>query len=121
MPTIRLNASNIASLKPRAATFITYDSAVRGFGVRVTPNGVRSYVLTYRRQDGHQRRMTIGRVDQMQVIDARKEAQALLYRIGRGEDPLAVLDEATGAPTMARLWSRYVAEHMTVNKRPRSQ
>src|SRR5262245_5272048 len=42
VPAIRLNTSNIASLKPRDATFITYDSAVRGFGVRTTP-GVTLY------------------------------------------------------------------------------
>jgi hypothetical protein len=100
MPTTRLNASNVAKLAPRDATYITYDSVVRGFGVRVTPAGVRSYILTYRRQDGHQRRMTIGRVDQMQLIDARREAQALLLRIGQGEDPLGEQDAESGAPTI---------------------
>ncbi len=121
MPTTRLNASNVAKLAPRDATYITYDSVVRGFGVRVTPAGVRSYILTYRRQDGHQRRMTIGRVDQMQLIDARREAQALLLRIGQGEDPLGEQDAESGAPTMSMLWARYVTDHMMVNKRPRSQ
>ena len=65
--------------------------------------------------------MTIGRVDQMLVIDARREAQALLLRIGQGEDPLGEVEAQTGAPTMVQLWDRYVAERMTVNKRPRSQ
>jgi integrase len=121
MPTTRLNASNVAKLAPRDATYIAYDSVVRGFGVRVTPAAARSYILTYRRQDGHQRRMTIGRVDQMQLIDARREAQALLYRIGAGEDPLGEQEAEIFTPTMAQLWDRYVDEHMTVNKRPRSQ
>jgi len=55
MPTTHLNASNVAKLAPRDATYITYDSVVRGFGVRLTPAGARSYILTYRRQDGHPR------------------------------------------------------------------
>src|SRR5262245_29696074 len=121
MPTTRLNASTIAKLAPRDATYITYDSTARGFGVRVTPAGAKSYVLTYRRQDGQQRRMTIGRVDQMQVVDARREAQALLLRIGQGEDPLGEQQGQTGAPTMQHLWDRYVTDHMIPNKRPRSQ
>ena len=57
----------------------------------------------------------------MLVIDARREAQALLLRIGQGEDPLAELEAQTGAPTMVQLWDRYDEEHMAVNKRPRSQ
>ena len=89
MPTTRLNASTVAALKPRDATYITYDTVARGFGVRATPAGAKSYVLTYRLKDGRQRRMTIGRVDRMRVVDARREAQTLLLRIGQGEDPLA--------------------------------
>jgi integrase len=121
MPTIRLNASTVAALKPRDVSYITYDAVARGFGVRTTPAGAKSYVLTYRLKDGHQRRMTVGRVDQMLVIDARKEAQALLLRIGQGEDPLAELEAEISAPTMVQLWDRYVAEHMIPNKRPRSR
>ena len=121
MPTTRLNASTVTGLKPRDASYITYDAVARGFGVRTTPAGAKSYVLTYRLRDGRQRRMTIGRADQMLVIDARREAQALLLRIGQGDDPLGEVEIERGAPTMALLWDRYVAEHMTVNKRPRSQ
>ena len=121
MPTTRLNASIIARLVPRDATYITYDATTRGFGVRTTPAGAKSYVLTYRRQDGHQRRMTIGRVDQMLVVDARREAQALLLRIGQGDDPLGEQQGQSGTPRMQMLWQRYVTDHMIPNKRPRSQ
>ena len=39
MPTTRLNASTVAALRPRDATYITYDSVARGFGVRTTAAG----------------------------------------------------------------------------------
>lgn len=59
----------------------------RGFGVRVTAAGVRSFVMNYsiaRRE----RRYTIGRWPDWSVLRAINEAGALRQRIDRGEDPL---------------------------------
>ena len=42
MPTTRLNASTVAALRPRDATYITYDSVARGFGVRTTAAGAKA-------------------------------------------------------------------------------
>jgi integrase len=59
----------------------------RGFGVRVTAAGVRSFVMNYsiaRRE----RRYTIGRWPDWSVLRAVNEAGALRQRIDRGEDPL---------------------------------
>jgi integrase len=59
----------------------------RGFGVRVTAAGVRSFVINYsiaRRE----RRYTIGQWPEWSVLRAVKEARDLRQRIERGEDPL---------------------------------
>jgi integrase len=61
--------------------------APRGFGVRVTAAGVRSFVINYR--IAHQeRRYTIGQYPDWSVLNAVKAAKALRQRIDRGEDPL---------------------------------
>jgi integrase len=61
--------------------------APRGFGVRVTAGGVRSFVMNYsiaRRE----RRYTIGQYPDWSVLRAVREARDLRQRIDRGEDPL---------------------------------
>src|SRR5262249_13414940 len=122
---LRLNEANVAKLKPRATTFIEYDTVVRGLGVRVTPNGARSFILTYRLRRQPQRRLTIGRVKDWTVGDARVKAQELLAGVGRGEDPLVeqrkeleAQRRCHDAPTMADLVGRYIEEHLPT-KRPR--
>ena len=46
---------------PERGNKIAWDDVVRGFGIRVTAAGARSFVLDYRRKsDGKQRRITIG-------------------------------------------------------------
>jgi integrase len=59
----------------------------RGFGVRVTAAGVRSFVMNYR-IGAVERRYTIGQYPDWSVLRAVKEARDLRQRIDRGEDPL---------------------------------
>lgn len=59
-----------------------------GFGVCVTKNCVRSFVLNYKRQGAH-RRYTIGRWPTWTALLAVKEARELRRRIDKGEDPSA--------------------------------
>jgi integrase len=61
--------------------------APRGFGVRVSSGGVKSFVMNYRSKL-RERRYTIGRWPDWKVLDAVKEARILRQRIDRGEDPL---------------------------------
>jgi integrase len=70
----------------------------RGFGIRVTAAGVRSFVMNYsiaRRE----RRYTIGRWPDWSVLRAVKEARDLRQRIDRGENPLDGRRKQDGATT----------------------
>jgi integrase len=72
--------------------------APRGFGIRVTATGVRSFVINYsiaRRE----RRYTIGRWPDWSVLRAVKEARDLRQRIDRGESPLDGRRKQDGATT----------------------
>ncbi len=81
----------------------------RGFGVRVTAAGVRSFVMNYsiaRRE----RRYTIGRWPDWSVLRAVKEARDLRQRIDRGEDPLDGRRNQEGASntTLKAIWREYI-------------
>ncbi len=104
---------------PEHGNCITYDSEVKGFGVRVTAGGARSFILNYR-VHGRERRLTIGSFPDWVCAAARGEAKELKKRIDRGEDPLAEIHAGRAAPTIADLAERYTEEHLP-RKRPGSR
>ncbi len=68
-----------------------WDTRLPGFGVRVFPSGIKSFVLVYR-HDGRPRRMTIGRYPVIGLAEARAKALDALKVIDAGQDPLAPPD-----------------------------
>lgn len=64
------------------------DDRLRGFAVRVTSAGAKTFIVE-KRVNKQVRRMTIGRYGDLTVEQARKEAQKLLGQIATGVDPAA--------------------------------
>jgi integrase len=64
-----------------------WDASLSGFGLMVTSNGARSYVVQYRNADGVSRRMTIN--GGKSIAAARREAKRLLGKVASGDDPLS--------------------------------
>ena len=69
----------IKAVKPcRGRDVYTWDNNLRGFGLRVTPKGVKSFVLQYRVSGGPARRKTIGILGSPWTTQTvRKEAERL--------------------------------------------
>jgi len=74
---------------PATGNAIHYDGGggVPGFGLRITANDVRAFVLSYRSK-GIARRYTIGRYPVWSVAAARKRAAVLRRAVDTGEDPV---------------------------------
>ncbi len=64
------------------------DGQLKGFGVRITASGVKSFIVE-KLVNGKVRRMTLGRYGEITVEQARREAQKLLGKIATGIDPCA--------------------------------
>ena len=107
---------------PETGNRIVYDEKVKGFGIRVTAGGAKSFVLNYRNAEGRERRLTIGTYgpDEWSVEAARRHAGEIKKQIVRGEDPLAERVATREAPTVADLCDRYITDHLP-RKRPTSQ
>lgn len=97
---------------PVTGSRITYDSEVKGFGIRVTKAGARSFVLNYRTRAGRERRYTIGAYPDWKTTVARDEAKELKRRIDVGEDPMGAVEADRNAKTVADLCDRYAEEHL---------
>jgi len=119
MPTIELTKRAIDALKPALDRFTVWDPELSGFGVRVTPNGRRTYVLKYR-INGEQRWFTIGRHGSPWTPkEARLEAQRLLWEVARGFDPADKRNADRKAIRFADLCDLYLAEG-TGHKKPKT-
>jgi len=74
-----------ATAAPSAQRTTYWDSGMPGFGLMVTANGHRSYVVQYRAA-GRSRRMHLK--SGLTLRAARKEAKAILGAVAKGTDPL---------------------------------
>jgi integrase len=95
---------------PDKGSRITWDTVVKGFGVRVTTAGARAFVLNYRAR-GIARRYTIGSFPDWPTTEAREEAKRLKRIVDTGGDPMGERHEEREAPTIADLIERYRDEH----------
>lgn len=96
---------------------VTYDNELAGFGLCVTRNGARSWVLNYVTKAGRERRITIGALQLWRATAAREEARRLKRLVSEGGDPLAEIEAEREAPTVWELCDRFAAEHLP-RKRP---
>src|SRR6516165_4677499 len=88
-----------------------WDTEVKGFGLRASRGGAKSFFINYR-IEGREGRHTIGRYPTWSVEAAREEAKALRHRIDRGEDPARDKRERREAATVQDLIDRYIEEHL---------
>jgi integrase len=78
-----------AAEKPSGNDAYLWDTELKGFGLRVTPKGVKSYVIQYRLHGRPARRMTLGIHGSPWTAEkARDEAQRLLIKVKQGVDPV---------------------------------
>ncbi len=84
------------------------DDQLKGFAVRVTASGVKSFVVE--KLVNHKvRRITLGRYGELTVEQARKEAQKLLGKIATGIDPIAEKRSAKASVvTLAEVFQDYL-------------
>jgi integrase len=113
-------ARDASTDRPSQIFYDGSEGAIKGFGVRVTKAGAKSWILNYRTTTGTERRLTIGSFPAWPAVKARAQAAELRQVIDKGGDPLGELREQREAPTVQDLVDRYIEEHLP-RKRPESQ
>jgi integrase len=96
---------------------VAWDSTLSGFGVRVYPSGVKTYLLHIRVQ-GTQHKIRLGRHGVVTADQARYDARLRLADLQRG---LVVDRTPPPRTTFADLAAKYLAEHAATRKKPSSQ
>lgn len=98
--------------------FDDHRDAPRGFGVKVTKAGAKSFILRYN-FDGKVRLKVIGAHPTWSIEQAREEAKKLRRQIDAGTDPLEAQKARREADTVASLAEKWVAAHASKLKSAR--
>jgi len=90
----RLTKRHVDSLPaPGSGQVFVRDTELKGFALRITSNGVKSFIVE-KRINGKVRRITLARYPVLTVEQARIEAQKQLGKIATGQDPIKERHEA---------------------------
>lgn len=95
---------------------VRWDDGIPGFGVRVYPNGKKSFVLSYR-VNGRKRLMVLGAFGALTLDQARKLARRYLVSVIDGADPLEKRRKATEGNTVRHLSDVYMQRHAVPHKK----
>jgi len=111
MPTSKLTKRGIDALKPPATgQEVHWDTEVRGFGLRMLPSGLKTFILQYRNAEGIKRRINLGRYGVLTVDGARNLAKVKLAAVIGGEDPADEVRQARKGMTVAEMCDWYLTE-----------
>ena len=110
MPKLTKRIVDVAQAEGGKDRFL-WDAEVKGFGLKVTAAGSKSYVLQYRNAEGRPRRYKIGAHGSPWTCDeARGKAVEILRGLSAGVDPLEAKAAVRTAETVADLVEMYLAE-----------
>jgi integrase len=85
---------------------LVFDSSLRGFGLRVTATGGKTFLAQYTAAGG-KRRVALGTFGVLTVEQARKAAQGVLGEAAGGTDPFAARKAAAQAARAAKAEAEY--------------
>ncbi|MDX8495861.1 site-specific integrase [Mesorhizobium sp. VK22B] len=123
MPILKLTKRNVEAIeKPCGAAPVFYwDEDLKGFGLRLMPSGVATWIVEYRPGAGGRgvakKRVKIGRLDKLEPDKAREAAKKILAGVELGADPAKTKAEERGTLVFSQLAATYVEEHMKMHRK----
>lgn len=121
MPTRKLTKRIVDAAHRSGSRYTIFDTEVRGFGLRIFPSGVKSWIYEYRAGEGGRRaakkRVTLGSVNRFTADQARREVEKLRARVNMGEDPQDQKAKRRQALTVAELAEQFLAQHVAAKRK----
>lgn len=116
----KINKRTVDALKAKEADYFVWDDELKNFGVRVLPSGQKTFLVQYR-NGGRTRRVKLGRYGALTADEARKEAQAVLGKVAKGENPAEIVSAYRRALSVAKVCERFFTEHAKERCKPSTQ
>ena len=109
MPTSKLTKRTIdAVVSPASKQLIYWDTEIKGFGLRILPSGLKTFIVQYRNAEGIQRRMNLGRFGVLTVEQARDLARLKLAEVIVGGDPADKVRQSRNGMTVNEMCDWYL-------------
>lgn len=117
---IRLTKSTVTGAAPAVGRYDLWDDTLSGFGVRVAPSGVKTFILRYRPKGrgAPKRFMTLGRYGPVTAEDARRRATKILGQVADGQDPAIKSFTDNLSPTIDDACAQFLAQHVVAKRKP---
>lgn len=123
VPTIKITRKTLATMQPKEKITTYYDADLRGFGMRVMPSGVKSWIVEYRPGAGGRsiakKRFRIGGME-LSPEQARTAAEKVLASVSLGSDPAADRAGERGALSIAEIADRFMRDHVKKKRKANS-
>ena len=91
----KLTTTKVAGLQPGPTRYKCWDTELKGYFIRVSPGGTKTFCIAYRNAQGKQCEFTLGIAGKLSTAVARKLAIVKLAEIAQGVDIRAVEKIAT--------------------------
>ena len=115
----RLGKKSVDAAKPEAVAYRIWDTVLKGFGLKVSPGGLKTYFVWYRAGQGRgavRREYTVARHGEMTPEEARAEAATVLSRVRLGDDPQKQRQRARAEMNVAALCDWYLKDGVALKK-----
>lgn len=117
---MKFTDKSIQALKSKSERYEIWDDGKNGFGVRVTPRGIKSFIWLYR-FEGKSKRLTLGTYPKLSLFDAGKALAEARAKLSQGTDPSTELVQSRkdyrNSILIADLANEYLERHAKPNKR----
>lgn len=105
----KLTKRVVDAAERRSTRYFLWCGELKGFGIRINPDGRSTYYVDYRRADGIRRRLRLGDHGPLTCEEARKLALVALGAVAKGGDPLSEKAASRqGSMTVAELCEEYL-------------
>jgi len=117
---MKFTNASIKALKTKSERYEVWEKNGKGFGIRVSTAGRKSWIYMYR-FDGNPRRMTLGVYPAMTLAEAHTKHATARETLEKGDDPGSALTQANKdnrkTPTVAQLVDEYIERGAKPKKR----
>lgn len=122
MPKMHLTKTSVTNAEPKTERYDLFDTKLTGFGVRITPNGVKTFFVLYRVGDGgrsaKQRRLTLGKFGVLTTEEARELADSHLSSLRFDADPVTAKAKRRATIRVKELAERFLESHVNAKRKP---
>ena len=120
MATGKINKRAVDALGPGVKDTYIWDATVKGFALKVTPRGTKTYLFEYKDSSRKTRRVTIGHHGVLTADQARERAKTLAAEVELGGDPASDRTKHRAALTVSQLADSWLSDHVEPRRKAKT-